>query len=222
MTDADRSAIEGQARKWSSTFEQRPGFLGVEPSQPGRDALNRFEQVGASTVLELGAGQGRDTLLFAQAGLNVVALDYAYEGLVQVAEAGRDLSVDGRITPCVADVREALPFDDAMFDACYAHMLLSMALTTREIEKLTREVWRVLRPDGLFVYTVRNKSDAHYEQGVSHGDDRFEMGGFIVHFFDRALVDRLAANGFDLLDMQEQEEGRLPRRLFVVTMRAVK
>jgi hypothetical protein len=100
-------------------------------------------------------------------------------------------------------------------------MLLSMALTTAEIERLTGEVRRVLRGDGLFVYTVRNTSDPHFGQGVAHGDDRFEMGGFIVHFFDRALVDRLASGGFELVDVHEADEGRLPRRLFVVTMRAV-
>jgi SAM-dependent methyltransferase len=219
--DLDRSDIEGQAHKWSTTFAHRPNFLGAEPSQPGREALERFQSAGAASILELGAGQGRDTLLFARAGLDVVALDYVTEGLDQLVEAAAPEAPTGRITSCVADVRATLPFGDATFDACYAHMLLSMALTTPEIERLTGEVHRVLRPGGLFVYTVRNTADAHFGQGVAHGDDRFEMGGFIVHFFDRALVDRLAAIGFELVDVREEEEGRLPRRLFVVTMRAV-
>ena len=46
----------------------------------------------------------------------------------------------------------------------------------------------------------------------------FEHGGFIVHFFDRPLVDRLAA-GFLLLELVEFEEGELPRRLWRVTLR---
>ena len=45
----------------------------------------------------------------------------------------------------------------------------------------------------------------------------FETDGFIVHFFDRALIDRLAT-GFELLEVAEYEEGKLPRRLFGVTM----
>jgi hypothetical protein len=55
--------------------------------------------------------------------------------------------------------------------------------------------------------------DAHYGTGTSHGDSMFENGGFIVHFFDRALVDRLAT-GFTLLDLSAFEEGSLPRRLW--------
>ena len=80
------------------------------------------------------------------------------------------------------------------------------------------EVKRVVRPGGLVVYTVRNTSDSHFGAGIDHGDGMFEMDGFIVHFFDRALIERLAG-GFDVLDIAEYEEGRLPRRLFAVTMR---
>ena len=88
----------------------------------------------------------------------------------------------------------------------------------RSLERLVGEIRRVLRPDGLLVYTVRTTQDAHFGLGVGHGDDMFETGGFIVHFFDRALVDRLAS-GFGVLEVADYEEGKLPRRMFGVTMR---
>jgi hypothetical protein len=97
-------------------------------------------------------------------------------------------------------------------------MLFCMALTTPELERLAGEVRRVVRPGGLVVYTVRNVDDAHFGTGVDRGDGMFEHGGFIVHFFDRALVDRLA-RGFTLLEIAELTEGQLPRRLWQVTMR---
>lgn len=46
----------------------------------------------------------------------------------------------------------------------------------------------------------------------------YEHGGFIVHFFDRFLIDHLAA-GFELMDVTDFNEGELPRRLARVTMR---
>ncbi len=115
-------------------------------------------------------------------------------------------------------MRLALPFAEGSFDACYSHMLFTMALTTEELEALAGEVRRVLRPGGLCIYTVRHTGDAHYGAGRSLGDDRYENGGFVVHFFDRSLVERLAA-GFDLEDVTAFEEGGLPRRLWRVTMR---
>ncbi len=46
----------------------------------------------------------------------------------------------------------------------------------------------------------------------------YEHQGFIVHFFDRAQVERLA-NGWELVGVEELEEAKLPRRLFRVTLR---
>jgi SAM-dependent methyltransferase len=118
------------------------------------------------------------------------------------------------------DVREPLPFTEESFDACYAHMLFCMALTTPELERLAAEVRRVLRPGGLVVYTVRTTGDAHHGAGIARGDNMYEVGGFIVHFFSRALVERLAV-GYEVLGIAEFEEGELPRRLFRVAMRRV-
>ncbi len=67
-----------------------------------------------------------------------------------------------------------------------------MALTTAQLEALTAEVARVLRPGGLLVYTARHTGDPDAGAGTEHGDGMYESGGFIVHFFDRALVERLA------------------------------
>jgi hypothetical protein len=46
----------------------------------------------------------------------------------------------------------------------------------------------------------------------------YEVGGFIVHFFDRRKVEHLA-EGYEILEIDEFEEGGLPRRLFRVTMK---
>lgn len=207
-----------QRDHWSLTYATRSDFLGAGPSVVGRAALARFLASGSHELLELGPGQGRDTIEFAAAGLDVTALDFAETGLAEIAGRAARAGVAGSVRTVVGDVRDPLPFDAATFDACYAHMLFCMALTTDEIVRLTGEVRRVLRPGGLLVYTVRTTADAHYGAGVDHGDDRWEMGGFVVHFFDRALVDRLA-EGWELLEVADHEEGKLPRRLFAVTMR---
>jgi SAM-dependent methyltransferase len=217
MIELVADPISDQSGKWSATFGARPDFLGSEPSEPGRAALTRFAAAGVEELLELGPGQGRDTMLFAGAGLRVIAMDYAEPGLAQIRAKAEAAGVAPAVTTVVGDVRLRLPLAAGSVGACYAHMLLCMALTTAEIERLVGEVRRVLRPGGLFVYTVRTTADAHFRVGIGHGDDRWETGGFIVHFFDRELIDRLAS-GWEILAVAEFEEGKLPRRLAAVTM----
>ncbi len=195
-------------------------MFGTQPSDPALAAVGLFQGHGTLDVLELGAGQGRDTLFFAQHGLRVRALDYAEEAVETITIKACAVGLSELVCSSRADVREPLPFPDESFDACYSHMLFCMALTTPELEGLSKEVRRVLRPGGLCVFTVRTTDDAHYGAGIDRDDDMFEVGGFIVHFFGRSLVEHLTT-GYELLDLTEFEEGDLPRRLFRVTMRKV-
>lgn len=192
-------------------------MYGPEPSDPGHYAAQRFAKEGLTQVLELGAGQGRDTLALLQAGLEVHALDYVQDALRQITE-----SVDPKhaqqLTTKSHDVRQPLPYGDGIFDGCYSHMLFSMALSTLELEHLAREVHRVLRPGGLCVYTVRHTGDSHHGKGTHLGDNLYENGGFVVHFFDRSLVERLSP-GYEIEDITTFEEGPLPRRLWRLTLR---
>ncbi|MEO3755298.1 class I SAM-dependent methyltransferase [Streptomyces sp. B6B3] len=212
----DRDLAETQRRHWQDTYTAHPGMYGAQPSSPALHAASVFRRAGAKDVLELGPGHGRDTLFLAREGFTVHAADFSATGLEQLRDAARLQGVDQCVTTTVHDVREPLPLPDTSVDAVFAHMLLCMALSTREIHALVGEIRRVLRPGGTLVYTVRNTGDAHYGVGTAHGDDIFEHGGFAVHFFSRDLVDALAER-WTLNEVHAFEEGDLPRRLWRVT-----
>ncbi|WP_156094781.1 class I SAM-dependent methyltransferase [Nocardia lijiangensis] len=203
-----------QRRHWQSTYDANPSMYGEAPSAPAIHAAEIFAAAGARTILELGAGHGRDALHFARAGFTVHATDFSNAGLRQLRERADSEALEG-LTAGIVDVRDPLPLPDESFDAVYAHMLLCMALSSEQIVALVREIHRVLRPGGIFFYTVRHTGDAHYGAGVDHGDDIFEQDGFAVHFFPRSLVDRLA-EGWELRQVDDFEEGALPRRLWSV------
>ncbi len=207
-----------QKRHWTEVYARTPAFFGEEPSGFARRALERFRAEGVGTVLELGFGQGRDTLLFAENGLRVTALDYSEHAVRELEETARARSLSGRIEARIHDVRDPLPFPDDAFDACYAHMLLCMELTEAEIAFALTEIHRVVRPGGPVLYTVRSDHDKHYRAGTRLREDIYEVGGFVVHFFTEEKIRRLA-RGYDLEVIERMEEGNLPRDLYVVTLR---
>ncbi len=216
--EAEKEALNRQNPHWEKTYTNTPEMFGEEPSEPARKAVELFQQEGKIKILELGAGQGRDSLFFARNGFHVAAIDYSETGVETIREKAQAQGLAQAVTAMRHDVRQLLPFEDGSFDACYSHMLFCMALTTAELEFLSREVRRVLKPGGFVVYTVRHTGDVHYGTGIHRGEDMYEVGGFIVHFFSREKVEHLA-NGYEILGVEEFEEGSLPRKLFRVTMR---
>jgi SAM-dependent methyltransferase len=208
---------QDQRGHWSGVYASDPVFFGPEPSEFGRAALERFRSAGVRDLLELGCGQGRDTLLFGEAGLSVTAADYSHAA-VEAVTAGAGERGLGGVSARVLDFREPLPFPDGSFDACFSHMLLCMELTEDEVAFVLHEVRRVLRPGGLHLYSVRSSFHKHYGAGRPLGEDLYEVGGFVVHFFDEAKIRRLS-HGYELVELSRLQEGSLPRDLFAVTLR---
>jgi SAM-dependent methyltransferase len=216
--DDSREALDRQREQWQRALSERADRYGLAPSAPALAACESFEQAGARRLLELGGGQGRDSVLFAERGFEVTVLDYAPSAVEAIAEKINKAGLAARVSVVEHDVRRPLPLPDGSFDGCYSHMLFCMAITEDELRRLSAEILRVLRPGGLCVYTARTVQDADYGRGIYLAEDMYELDGFAVHFFSRNLVERLAY-GFDLVEIEEFEEGALPRRLFRVTLR---
>jgi SAM-dependent methyltransferase len=155
-------------------------------------------------------------LFLAGRGFQVTATDFSAEGVDQLNRSATHAGLADRLRTKVHDARDPLPLADASADGVFAHMLLCMALSTTQITDAVGEVRRVLRPGGVFIYTVRHTGDAHYGTGIAYGDDIYEHGGFAVHFFSQGLVEALA-EGWSLQEVHAFEEGDLPRRLWRVT-----
>jgi len=209
-----------QRQHWDDTFSRKFDFFGNGPSEPAQIAAEMFKQEGKSKILELGCGQGRDTFFFAANGFQVNTLDYSESAIQAITEKAQAVGLSQSIIARQHDIRNPLPFEAESFDACYSHMLYCMALTTLELEFLCNEVRRVLRPGGLNLYTVRHTKDPHFGTGIHRGEDMYEVGGFIVHFFSREKVEHLA-KGYELISVDEFEEASLPRKLFRVTLRKI-
>ncbi|HTW62293.1 MAG TPA: methyltransferase domain-containing protein [Terracidiphilus sp.] len=90
-------------------------------------------------ILDLGCGDGQLTLRLAASGAQVTGADLSPE----MAAAARARGVDAQVANA-----EALPFEDASFDAVFSNAALHWV---RDQDAMLAEVRRVLRPGGRFV-----------------------------------------------------------------------
>ena len=82
-------------------------------------------------------------------------------------------------------------------------------------DNLNNEIYRVLKPNGINIYTARHTKDGDYKNGIHRGEDLYEKDGFIVHFFSEKKVKSLL-KGFKNISIDLFEEGSFPRKLFFV------
>ncbi|MER7669593.1 class I SAM-dependent methyltransferase [Kitasatospora sp. NPDC096128] len=175
-------------------------------------------EVAGKDVLELGAGAAQCSRWLAARGARPVALDISYRQLQH------SLRIDlGRGTvpvPVVQADAAVLPFADASFDlACSAYGAVPFSADT---ERLMREVHRVLRPGGRWVFSVTHPirwafPDEPGVEGLTAMSSYFDRTPYVEQDENghatyvehhRTLGDRvreLVAAGFRLIDLVEPE-----------------
>ena len=212
-----QEVLHGQCEHWKKVWGVEQKFP-TDSSYAAQVATGLFRKKGVQQVLELGSGNGRDSMCFLKSGFDLKALDYAEPAIRQLTEKAKAEGVGEKLETVCHDIRNPLPFSDNSMDACFSHMLYCMALTDEELFFLNQEVLRVLKPGGVNVYTARNIHDPAFGTGIHRGGLFYELiGGFIIRFFDDDTVAQLT-EGYDLLSVEMFDDGDLPKRLTMVTM----
>jgi len=214
----DQEKLNLQVRHWEDSFSSKPEMFGLEPSIVAIKSTKLFKEKNIKNIVELGAGLGRDTIFFAQNSIRVEALDYSPTAIKVINKKKNNNNLENFISTKIFDVRKKLPFEDNSIEACYSHMLYCMAFSNTDLENLNDEICRILKPGGVNIYTVRHIEDGDYKNGIHIGGDLYENDGFIVNFFSKNKVNQLS-KGFQLLDIEEFEEGKFPRKLFKVILK---
>ena len=211
----DTKVLNQQSQHWEKNFSSKPEMFGLEPSLPAKKSLELFKESKISKIVELGAGLGRDTIFFAKNSIYVTAVDYSSSGLKVINDKAQKQNLLNLISTKFFDVRKKLPFEDNSIEACFSHMLYCMALTTEELKYLNNEICRVLKPNGINIYTARHTKDGDYKNGIHRGEDLYENDGFIVHFFSKDKINSLL-EGYQNIKIEDFEEGSFPRKLHMV------
>jgi len=185
-------------------------------NEPSIAAVKSIKYLKNKNIIELGAGLGRDTIFFAQNSIRVEALDYSKKAIETITNKSKKLNLTQFIKPKIFDIRKKLPFGNNTIDGCFSHMLYCMALSNVDLENLNKEIFRILKPGGINIYTVRHTGDGDYKNGIHIGENLYENDGFIVHFFSKEKINKVSRE-FKILEIEKFEEGNFPRKLFIVT-----
>lgn len=136
--------------KWFAAEGDAVALLRRENETKAPWVVEQLRPYGAQRVLDVGCGGGFLSLHLADRGFAVTALDVDES----VMAGGRARDPRARISWQVGTA-EALPFEDASFDAvCMMDVLEHVADPRRAVE----EALRVLRPEGRFLFHTFNRT----------------------------------------------------------------
>src|SRR3989344_5770011 len=125
------------------------------------------------TLLDLGCGQGQDSIYFAQQGLAVTSLDFSKQALSSFNHQN--------ISKMHGDMRN-LPFKENSFDCIYASFSMHF-FKDEERKKIIKDVHRILKPDGFFFFIAKNLKDKYYGKGTEIEPNTFLHEDITRHFF---------------------------------------
>jgi len=160
--------------------------------------LSFLTQEKKESLLEIGAGPGRDSAFFQEKGLKVLATDLSPEMVKLCRQKGLDAKV--------MDFSD-LHYPENSFDAVYAMNSL-LHLPKKELPVVLQTINAILKKDGLFFLGVYGGID---HEGIWE-EDAYEPKRFFSFYEDEHLK-RILSDVFDLVSFKQVNTGESNRHL---------
>ena len=180
---------------WDGNWEKEEK---IAVSNYAKRCYKRINTKDFASLLDVGCGDGTDSLYFAKKGFEVTSVDISGSALEQLKSAivKRGLR---NIHVIKADI-DNLDIDDNVFDVIYANSSLHYfddELTTEIFHKL----FRCLRTGGLIFVKCKSTDDRLYGNGKQIGRDMF-LRGHMRHFFNKEyMIEKLER--FEILKIRK-------------------
>ena len=145
------------------------------------DQLLKGRITSEMRVLDAGCGGGRNLVYFFRSGFNVSGVDQSSEGIAQIRSLAAQLAPHLPPDNFRIDAIEQMGFSDRTFDVVIASAVLHFARDQEHWHAMVREMWRVLKPGGIFfarlASTIGMEDQVRQIEGrryhLPDGSDRF-------------------------------------------------
>jgi SAM-dependent methyltransferase len=141
-------------------------------------------------VLDAGCGDGRNLPYFLRRGFSCFGIDRDPGAIDQVRALSASLSPDLPADNFQVGEIDMLPWDRGTMDAVICSAVLHFAEDQAHFDRMVREMWRVLAPDGLLFVRLASNIGLEHEIGSIGGRRTLLPDGTIRFVVDQAILMR--------------------------------
>jgi ubiquinone/menaquinone biosynthesis C-methylase UbiE len=179
--------VKDQRQHWNNAHEKQWLHAHSQHQSDFAEEVNSIIPKGAK-ILELGCGEGNDSIYFADEGHEVTATDFSDIVIAQNQKRYNNANLHF----AEQDISQQFNYPDDSFDVVYAR--LSLHYFPDSITRtIFEEIERVLKPGGVLHFMCKSTSDGIYGKGEKIESDMYELDGHIRHFFSEAYTAKLAS-----------------------------
>lgn len=172
-----------------------------EPSLFACTMLQRYMKSGKNLV-ELGCGNGRDSLYFAKNGINVTGIDASQ---IAIDELREKTSLDNCVFIC-DDFVSAESIYQIQYDYCYSRFTLH-AINEQQETQILKKAYDMLIEKGYLFIEARSINDKKYGVGQAVENNAFICDGHYRRFIDLTkLIEKLKELGFAIVESAESDQ----------------
>ncbi len=197
--------IQGAYNQWSQIYDSNENLT---RDLDQKTLQNFLEHKTFDSILEIGCGTGKNTLLLVQKGRRVHALDFS-QGMIEKA---REKVQAGNIRFDMADLTKRWPCEDSAYDFITCNLVLEHI---EDLGHIFSEAARTLQPGGQFFI-----NELHPFKQYGGTKARFEQAGqmveveaFVHHISD--FIHAAQSHELKLVSLDEywhaEDAGKPPR-----------
>lgn len=189
---------------WQKEYKKEKFYWGLKPEE-GLKEVVKYAPKGIA--LDIGAGEGRNSIFLAKNGFKVEAVDKIKEGLEKCQKFAKEYNL-----PIKIKIIDITKFN---FKKNKYSLILSIAtldfLKFSEIQKITLKIEKNLKRNGIFYLVVFSTKDQFFKECKKKKLKMIEKNTFYLpqlkifrHFFEKKELFNLLKN-FEIIEIKEKK-----------------
>ena len=187
---------------WESLYSKND-FFGIGPTKLAKYAEDILKNQNIKRMLEIGCGQGRDTLHFASKGYDIDAFDLSANAIEFVEERKKELGFNS-LKLKVHNTNQTFPYPSNQFDFVYSNLALQF-FDLPSMEKILNNISRVMKKGSPFIFSTKKEGDKYHKTGTKINENAYENKGVTRYFYDKKTLLNLLEEKFEVVEIEENK-----------------